>query len=184
METIDTLSSRFGDVFVGAGTVLDAGTARAVQLAGAEFLVTPTVDTDVIEVSNRYGTPIATKSRLTDLPLKKRQRRLRSAKTGRETRRTGAARTRKMTHSEQHKRTIRSCLPSRTIDRTETTKQKIETETLIAGVRFQISRRLYPIRDRITTRWPHSSSETESDSGCTCQFVSDDRRDERHVNGR
>ncbi|WP_339105849.1 bifunctional 4-hydroxy-2-oxoglutarate aldolase/2-dehydro-3-deoxy-phosphogluconate aldolase [Haloterrigena salinisoli] len=60
VETIDTLSSRFDDVLVGAGTVLDAETARAVQLAGAEFLVTPTVDTDVIEVSNRYGTPIAT----------------------------------------------------------------------------------------------------------------------------
>ncbi|WP_049914064.1 bifunctional 4-hydroxy-2-oxoglutarate aldolase/2-dehydro-3-deoxy-phosphogluconate aldolase [Haloterrigena salina] len=59
VETIDTLSSRFDDVLVGAGTVLDAETARAVQLAGAEFLVTPTVDTDVIEVSNRYGTPIA-----------------------------------------------------------------------------------------------------------------------------
>ncbi|ADB62768.1 2-dehydro-3-deoxyphosphogluconate aldolase/4- hydroxy-2-oxoglutarate aldolase (plasmid) [Haloterrigena turkmenica DSM 5511] len=59
VETIDTLSSQFDDVLVGAGTVLDAETARAVQLAGAEFLVTPTVDTDVIEVSNRYGTPIA-----------------------------------------------------------------------------------------------------------------------------
>ncbi|WP_226042628.1 bifunctional 4-hydroxy-2-oxoglutarate aldolase/2-dehydro-3-deoxy-phosphogluconate aldolase [Natrinema sp. DC36] len=59
LETIETLSSRFDDVLVGAGTVLDAETARAVQLAGAEFLVTPTVDTDVIEVSNRYGTPIA-----------------------------------------------------------------------------------------------------------------------------
>lgn len=59
VETIDTLSSRFDDVLVGAGTVLDAETARAVQLAGAEFLVTPTVNTDVIEVSNRYGTPIA-----------------------------------------------------------------------------------------------------------------------------
>lgn len=59
VETIETLSSRFDDVLVGAGTVLDAETARAVQLAGAEFLVTPTVDTDVIEVSNRYGTPIA-----------------------------------------------------------------------------------------------------------------------------
>ncbi|WP_226482782.1 bifunctional 4-hydroxy-2-oxoglutarate aldolase/2-dehydro-3-deoxy-phosphogluconate aldolase [Natrinema amylolyticum] len=58
-ETIDTLSDRFDDVLVGAGTVLDAETARAVQLAGAEFLVTPTVNPAVIEMGNRYGTPVA-----------------------------------------------------------------------------------------------------------------------------
>jgi 2-dehydro-3-deoxyphosphogluconate aldolase/(4S)-4-hydroxy-2-oxoglutarate aldolase len=59
-ETIDTLSDQFDDVLVGAGTVLDAETARAVQLAGAEFLVTPSVDDGVIEPANRYGTPVAT----------------------------------------------------------------------------------------------------------------------------
>ncbi|PAU84663.1 2-dehydro-3-deoxyphosphogluconate aldolase [Halorubrum salipaludis] len=59
-ETIGALSDRFDDVLVGAGTVLDAETARAVQLAGAEFLVTPTVDAGVIETGNRYGTPVAT----------------------------------------------------------------------------------------------------------------------------
>ncbi|TKX80203.1 bifunctional 4-hydroxy-2-oxoglutarate aldolase/2-dehydro-3-deoxy-phosphogluconate aldolase [Halorubrum sp. SD626R] len=59
-ETIGRLADRFGDdVLVGAGTVLDAETARAVQLAGAEFLVTPTVDAGVIETANRYGTPVA-----------------------------------------------------------------------------------------------------------------------------
>ena len=58
--TIETLADRFDDVLVGAGTVLDAETARAVQLAGAEFLVTPTVDAGVIETANRYGTPVAT----------------------------------------------------------------------------------------------------------------------------
>lgn len=59
-ETIGRLADRFDDVLVGAGTVLDAETARTVQLAGAEFLVTPTVDAGVIEVGNRYGTPVAT----------------------------------------------------------------------------------------------------------------------------
>lgn len=59
-ETIDVLSDRFNDVLVGAGTILDAETARTVQLAGAEFLVTPTVDSGVIETANRYGTPVAT----------------------------------------------------------------------------------------------------------------------------
>ncbi|OYR47602.1 MULTISPECIES: bifunctional 4-hydroxy-2-oxoglutarate aldolase/2-dehydro-3-deoxy-phosphogluconate aldolase [unclassified Halorubrum] len=59
-ETIGALADRFDDVLVGAGTVLDAETARAVQLAGAQFLVTPTVDAGVIETANRYGTPVAT----------------------------------------------------------------------------------------------------------------------------
>ena len=57
---VESLSAEFEDVLVGAGTVLDAETARAVQLAGADFLVTPTVDEGVIETANRYGTPVAT----------------------------------------------------------------------------------------------------------------------------
>lgn len=48
------------DVVIGAGTVLDPETVRAVQLAGAEFIVTPTVNVDVIETCNRYGTPVVT----------------------------------------------------------------------------------------------------------------------------
>jgi len=59
-RTIGALADRYDDVLVGAGTVLDAETARALQLAGAEFLVTPTVDAGVIETANRYGTPVAT----------------------------------------------------------------------------------------------------------------------------
>ncbi|WP_049983408.1 bifunctional 4-hydroxy-2-oxoglutarate aldolase/2-dehydro-3-deoxy-phosphogluconate aldolase [Halorubrum sp. BV1] len=59
VELIRQMSAEHSDVSIGAGTVLDAETARAVQLAGAEFVVTPTVDTDVIETCNRYGTPIA-----------------------------------------------------------------------------------------------------------------------------
>lgn len=43
------------EVLVGAGTVLDPETARAVILAGAEFVVTPTLDVRVIEVCRRYG---------------------------------------------------------------------------------------------------------------------------------
>lgn len=60
LETIELLSDRFDDVLVGAGTVLDAETARAVQIAGAEFLVTPTVDEGVISTGTRYGTPVVT----------------------------------------------------------------------------------------------------------------------------
>ncbi len=58
-EMIERLSDAFDDVSIGAGTVLDAETARAVQLAGAEFVVTPTVDREVIRTCNRYGTVTA-----------------------------------------------------------------------------------------------------------------------------
>jgi 2-dehydro-3-deoxyphosphogluconate aldolase/(4S)-4-hydroxy-2-oxoglutarate aldolase len=40
---------------LGAGTVLDAATARLAILAGARVLVTPTLTEDVIEVGQRYG---------------------------------------------------------------------------------------------------------------------------------
>ncbi|SFR30411.1 MULTISPECIES: bifunctional 4-hydroxy-2-oxoglutarate aldolase/2-dehydro-3-deoxy-phosphogluconate aldolase [Halorubrum] len=57
--SIEAIADRVDDALVGAGTVLDAETARAAQLAGAEFLVTPTANRDVIRTANRYGTPIA-----------------------------------------------------------------------------------------------------------------------------
>lgn len=58
-DMIKSLSRSFDDISVGAGTVLDSETARAVQLAGAEFVVTPTVNKTVIETCNRYDTPVA-----------------------------------------------------------------------------------------------------------------------------
>jgi 2-dehydro-3-deoxyphosphogluconate aldolase / (4S)-4-hydroxy-2-oxoglutarate aldolase len=41
-------------LLLGAGTVLDAETARAVILAGAEFIVAPTLNLDVIRLCRRY----------------------------------------------------------------------------------------------------------------------------------
>ncbi len=41
-------------ILLGAGTVLDAETARAVLLAGAEFVVAPTLNLDVIRLCRRY----------------------------------------------------------------------------------------------------------------------------------
>jgi len=41
-------------VLLGAGTVLDAETARAALLAGAEFIVAPTLNREVIRLCNRY----------------------------------------------------------------------------------------------------------------------------------
>ncbi|HEY82532.1 MAG TPA: bifunctional 4-hydroxy-2-oxoglutarate aldolase/2-dehydro-3-deoxy-phosphogluconate aldolase [Dehalococcoidia bacterium] len=43
------------EVLVGAGTVLDPETARAAILAGAEFIVSPTLNLGVIEVCRRYS---------------------------------------------------------------------------------------------------------------------------------
>jgi 2-dehydro-3-deoxyphosphogluconate aldolase/(4S)-4-hydroxy-2-oxoglutarate aldolase len=41
-------------ILLGAGTVLDPETARAVLLAGAEFIVAPTVNLEVIKLCQRY----------------------------------------------------------------------------------------------------------------------------------
>jgi 2-dehydro-3-deoxyphosphogluconate aldolase/(4S)-4-hydroxy-2-oxoglutarate aldolase len=43
-----------GEVLIGAGTVLDPETARAAILAGAEFIVAPTLNPRVIEMAHRY----------------------------------------------------------------------------------------------------------------------------------
>ena len=50
-------SSR-GRVLVGAGTVLDAETARACILAGAQFIVSPALNVKTIELCQRYSVPI------------------------------------------------------------------------------------------------------------------------------
>src|SRR5579859_7951548 len=42
-------------VLLGAGTILDPETARAALLAGAEYLVAPTVNLDVIRLCQRYS---------------------------------------------------------------------------------------------------------------------------------
>lgn len=58
LDVIREAATRFGDnVLFGAGTVLDAETARAAILAGAGFIVAPTLNLDVIALCNRYSTP-------------------------------------------------------------------------------------------------------------------------------
>lgn len=55
-QAIDAVRTELGDAcLVGAGTVLDAETARAAILAGAQFLVTPTTSARTIETARRYG---------------------------------------------------------------------------------------------------------------------------------
>ena len=55
LDIIAAVRQALGDkVLLGAGTVLDPETARAAFLAGADFLVSPTVNLDVIKLGNRY----------------------------------------------------------------------------------------------------------------------------------
>ena len=55
LRAIEETSGKLNDVLMGAGTVLDAATARQAILAGAQFLVTPTVELNVIKMARRYG---------------------------------------------------------------------------------------------------------------------------------
>jgi len=43
---------------IGVGTVLDPETARAAILAGAEFVVAPTLNEEVIRIAHRYSKPV------------------------------------------------------------------------------------------------------------------------------
>jgi len=56
IDVIKEICSKYGggDEIIGAGTVLDAETARMAMLAGAQFIVGPTLNADIIRVCNRY----------------------------------------------------------------------------------------------------------------------------------
>jgi 2-dehydro-3-deoxyphosphogluconate aldolase/(4S)-4-hydroxy-2-oxoglutarate aldolase len=55
LDVLRQVRQALGDrVLLGAGTILDAPTARAALLAGAEYLVAPTLDLDVIRLCRRY----------------------------------------------------------------------------------------------------------------------------------
>jgi 2-dehydro-3-deoxyphosphogluconate aldolase/(4S)-4-hydroxy-2-oxoglutarate aldolase len=56
IEVIRQVRRDVGDaVVLGAGTVLDSETARAALLAGAEYIVAPTLNLDVIRLCRRYA---------------------------------------------------------------------------------------------------------------------------------
>jgi 2-dehydro-3-deoxyphosphogluconate aldolase/(4S)-4-hydroxy-2-oxoglutarate aldolase len=55
LDVVRQLRQALGDrLLLGAGTILDPETARAALLAGAEYLVSPTVNLDVIRLCRRY----------------------------------------------------------------------------------------------------------------------------------
>lgn len=55
-EMIRVLKKEYADkMLVGAGTVLDTETCRTAILAGADFILSPTLNTQVITMCNRYS---------------------------------------------------------------------------------------------------------------------------------
>lgn len=56
LEILSAVRKSLGEkVLLGAGTVLDPESARSAMLAGAEFIVCPNVNVDVIRMCRRYG---------------------------------------------------------------------------------------------------------------------------------
>ncbi|MGD0388315.1 MAG: bifunctional 4-hydroxy-2-oxoglutarate aldolase/2-dehydro-3-deoxy-phosphogluconate aldolase [Tepidisphaeraceae bacterium] len=53
---IEMLADRFGDrAVIGVGTVIDAATARDAIAAGAQFVVSPVFDEQIVSTTRRYG---------------------------------------------------------------------------------------------------------------------------------
>ena len=59
LGVIEAAKGRYGEgVLFGAGSVLDPETARAAILAGADFIVAPTLKVETIALCNRYSIPV------------------------------------------------------------------------------------------------------------------------------
>ncbi len=59
LRVVEQATARYGkEVLFGAGSVLDAETARAAILAGAQFVVGPTLDLPTIELCKRYSVTV------------------------------------------------------------------------------------------------------------------------------
>ena len=59
LDVIRQATTQFGkEVLFGVGSVLDAETARAAILAGAQFVVCPTFKPETIEICQRYSIPV------------------------------------------------------------------------------------------------------------------------------
>jgi len=56
MDVIKELAQKYKEeIIMGAGTVLDPETGRAALLAGAQFIVSPTLNLELIQLAHRYG---------------------------------------------------------------------------------------------------------------------------------
>ncbi len=59
LDTIREAVARYGEqVAFGAGSILDTETARAAILAGAQFIVCPTLNRETIRICKRYSVPV------------------------------------------------------------------------------------------------------------------------------
>lgn len=59
IRVLERVADRVGDrALLGAGTVLDPETARLAILAGAQFIVAPNTNLDVIRLCQRYDKPV------------------------------------------------------------------------------------------------------------------------------
>jgi len=59
LGVIEQATAKYGEaVLFGVGTVLDPETARAAILAGAQFVVCPTLNLETIEICHRYSVPV------------------------------------------------------------------------------------------------------------------------------
>jgi 2-dehydro-3-deoxyphosphogluconate aldolase/(4S)-4-hydroxy-2-oxoglutarate aldolase len=59
IEVVKELAQKYKDeIILGAGTILDPETGRAALLAGAQFIVTPTLNLNLIELAHRYSVVI------------------------------------------------------------------------------------------------------------------------------
>lgn len=58
-KLIEAMRAKYsnGEIIIGAGTVMDAATARIAILAGAEYIVAPYFDPETVKTCNRYGVP-------------------------------------------------------------------------------------------------------------------------------
>lgn len=56
LDVIKELAQNYrnNEILIGAGSVLDSETARACLLAGAEYIVSPSLDIETIKLCNRY----------------------------------------------------------------------------------------------------------------------------------
>jgi 2-dehydro-3-deoxyphosphogluconate aldolase / (4S)-4-hydroxy-2-oxoglutarate aldolase len=54
----DTKRALGDQIVMGIGSVLDGESCRSALLSGAEFVVTPAVRPEVIQMANRYGVPV------------------------------------------------------------------------------------------------------------------------------
>ncbi len=59
-DVIKDLCKRYnsGEIIIGAGTVLDPETARAAILAGAQYIVSPSLNLQTVRLCNRYQVPV------------------------------------------------------------------------------------------------------------------------------